>query len=221
MCRFAVRVPLCSYMAFLVTSFNYFTTIFHSTLRYALFHLHAQSLLMRPHIFNTFRQCRNLLPASHRLRFSASPQAPTYPERTNLPQETLGFRWDGFSPSSRYLFRHSHLYAVHYSSQYSFILHTTLLYHSISLDMKSKASVYSLAPVIFGARPLRLVSYYALFKCMAASEPTSQLSMSSYILFHLTIILGPQLLVWALSLLTMALVCHCLTPVFTYMAFLV
>jgi hypothetical protein len=37
-------------------------------------------------------------PAFHRLRLSASPKGPTNPERINLPQETLGFRWTGFSP---------------------------------------------------------------------------------------------------------------------------
>ena len=56
---------------------------------------------------------------------------------------------------------------------------------------QSKASVYSLAPVIFGAGLHRPVSYYALFKWMAASKPTSWLSVNSHILFHLTIILGP------------------------------
>ena len=37
-------------------------------------------------------------PVVHRLRLSASPMVPTSPERTNLPQETLGFRRKGFSP---------------------------------------------------------------------------------------------------------------------------
>jgi len=37
-------------------------------------------------------------PVFHRLRLSASAKGPTNPERINLPQETLGFRWPGFSP---------------------------------------------------------------------------------------------------------------------------
>ena len=48
-----------------------------------------------------------------------------------------------------------------------------------------------LAPLHFRRRFSRLVSYYALFKCMAASEPTSWLSSKSHILFHLTRTLGP------------------------------
>ena len=47
------------------------------------------------------------------------------------------------------------------------------------------------APDIFGAVASRPVSYYALFECMAASEPTSWLSSKSHILFHLTRTLGP------------------------------
>lgn len=34
----------------------------------------------------------NIEPVSHHLRLSASAKGPTNPERTNLPQETLGFR---------------------------------------------------------------------------------------------------------------------------------
>ena len=43
----------------------------------------------------------------------------------------------------------------------------------------------------FRRRTSRPVSYYALFKCVAASEPTSWLSLKSHILFHLTRTLGP------------------------------
>ena len=37
----------------------------------------------------------------------------------------------------------------------------------------------------------RPVSYYALFKCVAASKPTSWLSVQLHILFHLTCTWGP------------------------------
>ena len=47
---------------------------------------------------------------------------------------------------------------------------------------------------------------------MAASKPTSWLSVQFYILFHLIYILGPQLVIWAVSLSTMELISHCLTP---------
>ena len=56
------------------------------------------------------------------------------------------------------------------------------------------------------------MSYYALFECVAASEPTSWLSSRSHILFHLTRTLGPWLAVWAFSLLTTQLISCSLTP---------
>ena len=61
-----------------------------------------------------------------------------------------------------------------------------LPYHTVSC-----ASVSCFSPGHFRRRTSRLVSYYALFECMAASEPTSWLSLKSHILFHLTHILGP------------------------------
>ena len=55
----------------------------------------------------------------------------------------------------------------------------------------SRASVSCFSPGHFRRRTSRPVSYYALFECMAASEPTSWLSSKSHILFHLTRTLGP------------------------------
>ena len=55
----------------------------------------------------------------------------------------------------------------------------------------SSASVSCFSPGHFRRRTSRPVSYYALFECMAASEPTSWLSSKSHILFHLTHTLGP------------------------------
>ena len=56
---------------------------------------------------------------------------------------------------------------------------------------RSSASVPCFSPGHFRRRTSRPVSYYALFECMAASEPTSWLSLKSHILFHLTRTLGP------------------------------
>ena len=56
-------------------------------------------------------------------------------------------------------------------------------------DPRASASCFS--PGHFRRRTSRPVSYYALFQCMAASEPTSWLSVKSHILFHLTRISGP------------------------------
>ena len=55
----------------------------------------------------------------------------------------------------------------------------------------SRASVACFSPGHFRRRTPRPVSCYALFECMAASEPTSWLSSESHILFHLTRTLGP------------------------------
>ena len=61
----------------------------------------------------------------------------------------------------------------------------------IRLASNSSASVSCFSPGHFRRRTSRPVSYYALFECMAASEPTSWLSLKSHILFHLTHTLGP------------------------------
>ena len=55
----------------------------------------------------------------------------------------------------------------------------------------SSASVSCFSPGNFRRGTSRPVSYYALFQCMAASEPTSWLSVKSHILCHLTRISGP------------------------------
>ena len=77
---------------------------------------------------------------------------------------------------------------------------------------KSTSSVPNLSPGNLRRRVSRLVSYYALFKCMAASKPTSQLSMKPHILSHLIWIQGPQMVVWVVSLSTIRLIPHSLTP---------
>src|SRR5687767_15873175 len=45
---------------------------------------------------------------------------PTNPERTSLPQETLGIRSVGFSPTLRYSCRHSHFCSLQPSSRSTF-----------------------------------------------------------------------------------------------------
>ncbi len=107
--------------------------------------------------------------------------------RSALPWETLDIRPRGFSPLSRYSFRHSLFHAVHSSFRYCFVPHAMLLYRPFG----PLVSVVRFSPGHFRRRTSRPVSYYALFECMAASEPTSWLSSKSHILFHLTHTLGP------------------------------
>ena len=56
---------------------------------------------------------------------------------------------------------------------------------------ESAASVMSLSPVNCRRMSTRPVSCYALFKCMAASKPTSWLSGQTHILCHLAHTWGP------------------------------
>ena len=80
----------------------------------------------------------------------------------------------GLEDSHLHLATHSGILSSHQSTapyRYSFGSMTMLLYHS-SLD-ESAASVLCFSPGHFRRRTSRLVSYYALFECMAASEPTS------------------------------------------------
>ena len=74
------------------------------------------------------------------------------------------------------------------------------------------ASAACFSPGHFRRRTSRPVSCYALFECMAASEPTSWLSSRPHILSHLARTLGPWPAVWAVSLSTAQLISCGLTP---------
>ena len=56
---------------------------------------------------------------------------PANPGTINVAQETLGLRRTRFSRVSRYLCRHSHFRALHWSSRSSFTARRTLLYHDV------------------------------------------------------------------------------------------
>ena len=59
-------------------------------------------------------------PDVHRLRRIVLGLGPTNPEWTSLPQETLGLRRVGFSPTLRYSCRHSHFRPLQPSSRSTF-----------------------------------------------------------------------------------------------------
>ena len=61
----------------------------------------------------------------------------------------------------------------------------------LPLPMQPAASVSCFSPGHLRRTITRPVSYYALFKCVAASKPTSWLSVQFHILLHLTCTLGP------------------------------
>jgi hypothetical protein len=112
---------------------------------------------------------------------------PTNPEWTSLPQETLGLRRVGFSPTSRYSCRHSHFRALQPSSRSTFTAGGTLSYHSSTgkpVD-KSVASVTCLSPAEFSARIHLTSELLRTLSMMAASKPTYWLSKRIHILYHL------------------------------------
>ena len=98
--------------------------------------------------------------------------------RSRLTQSRSALLWKpwifGPEDSHLHLATHSGILSSHHSTapyRYSFGAMAMLLYHS-SYD-ESAASVSCFSPGHFRRRTSRLVSYYALFECMAASEPTS------------------------------------------------
>jgi hypothetical protein len=80
---------------------------------------------------------------------------PTNPERTSLPQETLGFRRVGFSPTLRYSCRHSHSRPLQPSSRSTFAANRTLPYRPPAHGRRTRSFGTKLEPRwIFGAEPL-------------------------------------------------------------------
>ena len=118
---------------------------------------------------------------------------PTNPERTSLPQETLGLRRVRFSLTLRYSCRHSHFRSLQPSSRSTFTAHGTLPYHRPTGEPvgRSVASVPSLSPVEFSAQIHLTSELLRTLSMVAASEPTSWLSGRIHILYHLAWTWGP------------------------------
>jgi hypothetical protein len=111
---------------------------------------------------------------------------PTNPERTSLPQETLGFRRVGFSPTLRYSCRHSHSRTLQPSSRSAFSASGTLPYRPTAGEpaIRPVASVPSLSPVGSSAQNHLTSELLRTLSMMAASKPTSWLSKRLHILCH-------------------------------------
>ena len=89
-------------------------------------------------------------------------------------------------PSFRYSYQHSHFRYLQHPSQNTFIsIRNAPLPLHIPKYMQPVASVLCLAPLHFRRMTTRPVSCYALFQGMAASKPTSWMSLQSYHLLHL------------------------------------
>ena len=111
---------------------------------------------------------------------------PTNPERTSLPQETLGLRRVRFSLTLRYSCRHSHFHPLQPSSRSTFTADGTLPYHQAIGEPIDRpvASVPSLSPVESSARNHLTSELLRTLSMVAASKPTSWLSVRLHILYH-------------------------------------
>ena len=112
---------------------------------------------------------------------------PTNPEWTSLPQETLGIRRVRFSLTFRYSCRHSHSCTLQSSLRSTFAACRTLPYRPTAGEPAARpvASVPSLSPVGSSAQNHLTSELLRTLSMVAASEPTSWLSMRIHILYHL------------------------------------
>ena len=113
-----------------------------------------------------------------------------------LAPEPLGFRCGGSSPPLART--HSGIFTRHRSSTSSPVPSLRTRRSPTTQDkqvcLESVASAIDFSPDHFRRKSTRLVSYYALFKGMAASKPTSQLSERTHILNFST-----KSILWGLS----------------------
>ena len=153
-----------------------------------VFSFRAHPSVLRPRSSDICR-CRNLCLLS--IGYVFRPRL-----RSRLPQSRSALLWKpwifGLGDSHSHLATHSGILSSRLSTapyRYRFSARSMLLYQSPSGD--SSASAVCFSPGNFRRRTSRPVSCYALFQCLAASEPTSWLSSKSHILYHLTHTLGP------------------------------
>ena len=151
------------------------------------FPFRARALLIRPHSSVTM-QCRNLNLLSIGYGFRPRLRSRLTQGRSALPWKPWIF---GREDSHLSLATHSGILSWGRSTAPSGTASPLPQCSSTNVLIHSRASVSCFSPGHFRRRTSRPVSYYALFECVAASEPTSWLSSKSHILFHLTRTLGP------------------------------
>jgi hypothetical protein len=127
---------------------------------------------------------REYQPVVHRLR-------PTYPGRISLPQEPLVNRRASFSLAFRYSCLHSHSCSLHsWITPLLHPLHDALL-PTPALGWSAAASAACLSPVTLSARNHLTSELLRTLSRVAASKPTSWLSLQLHILSHLARAWGP------------------------------
>ena len=136
--------------------------------------------------------------------------------RSRLPQGRSALPWNpwifGRKDSHLPLATHSGILSSRLSTAPSGTASSWRQCSSTDVLLHPAASAACFSPGHFRRRTSRPVSCYALFECMAASEPTSWLSSRPHILSHLARTLGPWPAVWAVSLSTAQLISCGLTP---------
>ena len=125
---------------------------------------------------------------------SATPRGlalgPTNPRRTNLASEPWGVRWGGFSPPWRYSCRHSRFRPLQPCSRSTFPATRNAPLPSLFPRIHSFGD--ELEPRwIIGARPHLTSELLRTLSRVAASKPTSWLSLHSNIVYHLASTWGP------------------------------
>ena len=115
--------------------------------------------------------------------------------RPRLTQGRSALPWKpwifGLEDSHLYLATHSGILSSMQSTAPFGTASPRMQCSSTNVLIHSRASVSCFSPGHFRRRTSRPVSCYALFECMAASEPTSWLSVKSHILSHLPRTWGP------------------------------
>ena len=152
-----------------------------------VFSFRAHAFPMRPHI-SDIHQYRNINLLS--IGYVFRPHL-----RPRLPQSRSALLWKpwifGRKDSHLTLATHSGILSSKHSTPPYGNASPRFQCSSTNHIRDSSASVSCFSPGNFRRRTSRPVSYYALFQCVAASEPTSWLSSKSHILYHLTRTLGP------------------------------
>ena len=104
----------------------------------------------------------------------------------SLPQEPLGIRRRGSSPLFRYSYRHSHSTTLHNRSRGCFTAEIDAPL-PILINQNDAASALRLSPVTLSAQDHSTSELLRTLSRVAASKPTSWLSVQFHIVFHLVL----------------------------------
>ena len=127
---------------------------------------------------------------------------------TSIARETLGFRFNGFSPLFSLLIP---TFSLLNNPQLLTVL--LRLVENAPLPLfRARCFGFVLQPRLFSAQHLSTGELLRTLLMMAASEPTSRLFSRHYLLAHLAQLLGPWQAVWTVFLSTTGLITRRLTP---------